>query len=100
MKNLLPASKRVANGIRWMDQNAPKDWRTMINKKTLELGDYSKCIRGQVFGAEASFEMDLKDAKGAEKNGFNAHLPTNCDSTFYRNDKALLTHEWIRQLCL
>ena len=41
--------KRVARGVKWLDQNAP-GWVLKVNDETLHLDSKYDCVLGQVFG--------------------------------------------------
>jgi hypothetical protein len=48
----LSATKRVANGARWLDENFPR-WEQLVDPHTLEMESGSDCICGQVFKEKA-----------------------------------------------
>ena len=39
----------IEKGIKWLNTNVP-DWRQRVNKDTLDLRFWGKCVLGQVFG--------------------------------------------------
>lgn len=43
------ADARVDAGRDWLDANAPRDWRTLIDPDRLDLEDACDCICGQVY---------------------------------------------------
>lgn len=40
---------RVSNGVKFLDENGPKNWREMIDLDKLDIQDGMYCILGQVF---------------------------------------------------
>ena len=50
----LTTEERVANGIEWLDANVP-DWRTKVDKETLNIGACETCVLGQVFKGRGGF---------------------------------------------
>lgn len=45
--------ERVANGVAWLDENGPDDWRNLIDLTTLDISDSGFCVLGQVYAPEA-----------------------------------------------
>lgn len=43
-------SRRIARGIRHLDEFGPPNWRTLINRQRLDISSGAHCMTGQIFG--------------------------------------------------
>lgn len=48
----LTVEERVANGVRWLDENAP-EWRSKVDPAQLDMISSCQCVLGQVYEAVA-----------------------------------------------
>jgi len=51
---IVAADEAVATGIQWLNQNAPENWRELVDLDKLDIDDPEDCILGQVFADKAN----------------------------------------------
>jgi hypothetical protein len=49
MEVVISIEERVANGVRWLDEHAPANWRQLIDVEKLGMRNADSCVLGQVF---------------------------------------------------
>jgi hypothetical protein len=95
--------QRVQKGVAWLNAKFP-DWRSKINKDTLDIRLWGQCVLGQVFGMETLtktnfLEQNLLKGDFIFEHGFNvpAHefaSRKESDLNLVLTEYATLTEEW------
>lgn len=44
----------VQAGIKWLDENGPENWRSLVNLYILDISSVRRCVLGQVFAKYAN----------------------------------------------
>lgn len=56
----------VQAGIKWLDENGPEDWRSLVDLDRLNISNTRDCILGQVFAKYANNPEYTHESYGAQ----------------------------------
>ena len=76
---LFDVGKRIARGIKWLDEVGPDDWRSLIDRERLDIQSCHDCNLGQLFGnyIEGCSELRISPTREAALLGFNVLHPNS-----------------------
>src|SRR3989344_4913185 len=70
---LFAVGKRIARGVKWLDEVGPLDWRSTIDKCRLDIQSCHDCNLGQLFGnyIDGCSKLRIDPTREAAMLGFN-----------------------------